>query len=173
MTVLFLRHKLQKGFLSRDHSPKEDEMDQMNQYMKQLEQYTDLDAGIIKSTKINKVLKAILKLDSIPLEENYNFKDRSSNMLAAWAPALGLDPATAGAEPTSSKEPTTNGISHEKHERESKTEEPIEATEIAERSTDANDGNPCITSNYEGDASLATEAPAEPTPTTEEATTAA
>lgn len=142
-------------------------MDQMNQYMKQLEQYTDLDAGIIKSTKINKVLKAILKLDSIPLEENYNFKDRSSNMLAAWAPALGLDPATAGAEPTSSKEPTTNGISHEKHERESKTEEPIEATEIAERSTDANDGN------YEGDASLATEAPAEPTPTTEEATTAA
>ena len=147
----------------------------MNQQMKQLEQYTDLDAGIIKSTKINKVLKAILKLDAIPLEETYNFKDRSSHMLTAWAPALGLDPATAGAEPTSSKEPTTNGITHEKHERESKTEEPIEATEapevsteIVERSTDTNDGK------GEGDASMSMGTPAaEPTPATEEATAAA
>ena len=134
----------------------------MNEHMKQLEQYTDLDAGIIKSTKINKVLKAILKLDSIPMEETYNFKDRSSHMLTAWAPALGLDPATAGAEPTSSKEPTTNGITHEKHE----TEEPIEPTDALEASTDANDGK------GEGDASLTTENPVEPNPTIEEATAA-
>jgi len=142
--------------------------------MKSLEQYTDLDASIIKKTKINKVLKAILKLDAIPLEETYNFKDRSSHMLAAWAPALGLDPATAGAEPTSSKEPTTNGVTHEKHEREPRTEEPIEATEIpeasteiVERSTDTNDGK------GEGDASIVMEAPAEPTPAIEETTAAA
>ena len=141
----------------------------MNQQMKQLEQYTDLDAGIIKSTKINKVLKAILKLDAIPLEETFNFKDRSSHLLTAWAPALGLDPATAGAEPTSSKEPTTNGVAHEKHELEpiDATDAPEASTEIAERSTDANDGK------GEGDASLATEAAAEPTPATEEATAAA
>jgi hypothetical protein len=147
----------------------------MNQHMKQLEQYTDLDAGIIKSTKVNKVLKEILKLDAIPLEETYNFKDRSSHMLTAWAPALGLDPATAGAEPTTSKEPTTNGVTHEKHdERESRTEEPMEvteapeaSTEIVERSTDTNDGK------GDGEVSMTMEAQAEPTPATEEATAAA
>jgi hypothetical protein len=167
MKVLYLRHKLQKGFLSRDHSPKEEEMDQMNQQMKQLEQYTDLDAGIIKSTKINKVLKAILKLDSIPLEETYNFKDRSSNMLTAWAPALGLDPATAGAEPTASREPTTNGVSHEKHEQDPKTEESIDVTEVPEAATEIVEHIDTKDGKGEGDASMVTEDP-ELDPTIEE-----
>jgi len=100
-------------------------MDSMNQQMKQLEQFPDLDGGIIKSTKINKVLKAILKLDDIPLESMYNFKDRSSHLLAVWAPALGLDPVSAGAELGSSKEPTTNGFSHEKVESEAPADEPV------------------------------------------------
>ena len=140
----------------------------MNLQMKQLEQYTDLDAGIIKSTKINKVLKAILKLDSIPLEETYNFKDRSSHMLAAWAPALGLDPATAGAEPIVSKEPTTNGVTHEKHEPKAGTEEPTEGTEGPEASTEtAEPGSDAKDAKDEGDVSMQNAmALAEPTPAT-------
>lgn len=163
-------------------------MDSMNQQMKQLEQYLDLDAGIIKSTKINKVLKAILKLDEIPLESTYNFKDRSSHLLAAWAPALGLDPSTAGAEPSAPKEPTTNGVTHEKSEPEGPVEvpkeepattkdepepaaaaEPVESAETAETaeppSTDANEPK------TDADVSM-TDPPAEPIPTEETAAAA-
>ena len=103
MTVLYIRHKLQRTFLS-NRSPTEKELGPADCYMKKLEKYTDLDASIFKSTKINKVLKAILKLDSIPSDETYDFKERSSRMLAAWAPTLSLDPATASAKPTETAE---------------------------------------------------------------------
>lgn len=154
-------------------------MDSMNQQMKALEQHPDLDAGIIKSTKINKVLKAILKLDDIPLEGTYNFKDRSSHMLAAWAPALGLDPATAGAEPTASKEPTTNGLTHDKTEPKAESEEPAKSTDAPEtapegaaESTETAEPAEASTDSKEGGDVSMTDAPAEPAPAGE-ATTAA
>jgi hypothetical protein len=153
-------------------------MDSMNQQMKQLEQYPDLDAGIIKSTKINKVLKAILKLEDIPLESMYNFKDRSSHLLAVWAPALGLDPISAGAEPASSTLPTTNGFSHEKVESEAPTDEPVKTTDAAEavpESAEAAGSSAEINdAKVEADVSMldAPEAAGESTLATEEATAA-
>jgi hypothetical protein len=108
-TILFLRHRLQKGFLSRDKPPEESEMPGMHQHMKTLENYNDLEGSIIKSTKINKVLKAIIKLGTIPREHEFQFKKRSQDILNSWGKQLDEGNATPGAAPT----PTTNGVKDE------------------------------------------------------------
>lgn len=87
--VLYLRHRLQKGFLMRDQTPKEDEMSTMNDFFNQLEGYTNLEPAIIRGTKIYKVLRGIIKLSSIPKEEEFQFKKRSNDLLASWHEALG------------------------------------------------------------------------------------
>ncbi|ODH45204.1 hypothetical protein ACO22_00317 [Paracoccidioides brasiliensis] len=89
--VLYLRHKLQKGFLTRDQTPKEDEMENMSNYIQKLESYADLEVSIIRTTKINKVLKAIIKLNSIPKDEEFNFRGRSINILNKWKTLLDSD----------------------------------------------------------------------------------
>lgn len=94
---MFLRHKLQKGLLAKEAPPKESEMKAMSEFVTKLESYADLEVSIIRSTKINKVLKAILKLPAIPLEEEYHFKDRSSNLLNKWNQILDGVPESAAA----------------------------------------------------------------------------
>ncbi|KAN0072969.1 hypothetical protein V8E54_009083 [Elaphomyces granulatus] len=94
--ILFIRHKLQKGFLSRDQAPKEDEMAIMSNYIVKLEAHAELEVSIIRATKINKVLKAIIKLDSIPKDEEYQFRRRSIDILAKWKNLLDSDIPPAG-----------------------------------------------------------------------------
>lgn len=106
-TILFLRHKLQKGFLSRDQTPKAEEMPQMNENLSQLETYPDLETSIIKATKINKVLKGVLKLVDIPREEEFKFKSRCTELLGKWTTAMSAEDSTPG-EPAA-----TNGVVHE------------------------------------------------------------
>lgn len=99
--VLFLRHKLQKGLLTRDQQPKEEEMKMMSDYLTKLEGFPDLETEIIKLTKINKVLKAMLKLDNIPKEDEFKFKPRSQTLLTEWNKTLAADeaaPASGGPE---------------------------------------------------------------------------
>lgn len=94
--VLFLRHKLQRGLLTKGQGPKEEEMKIMSDYIGKLEAFPDLEVSIIRATKINKVLKAIMKLDSIPKEDEYNFKDRSSVLLKQWTKLLDVDEKPSG-----------------------------------------------------------------------------
>ncbi|KAM0338933.1 hypothetical protein ACHAPU_011129 [Fusarium lateritium] len=101
--VLYLRHKLQRGLLTRDQQPQEPEMEQMSEYVTMLENLKDLEVSIIRATKINKVLKAILKLESIPREDEFNFKDRSQTLLDKWNKLLATETAAPAAE-------TTNGV---------------------------------------------------------------
>lgn len=89
--VLYLRHRLQKGFLSRDQAPKEDEMASMAEFFTQLEGYENLEPSIIRVTKIHKVLKAIVKLASVPKDDEFSFKTRSSAMLEIWNKRLEAD----------------------------------------------------------------------------------
>lgn len=89
--VLFLRHKLQKGLLTRDQEPKEEEMKLMSDYITKLEAFPDLEVSIIRATKINKVLKAILKLENIPKEDEFTFKPRSQVLLDKWNKLLAVD----------------------------------------------------------------------------------
>jgi hypothetical protein len=121
-TVLYLRHKLQKGFLSRDQAPKEEEMQAMSEHMTQLETYEDLEASIIKETKINKVLKAIQRLPSIPREEDFTFKKRSTILLECWNKALTIN-GDAAIKPTSNGVANGDKPSPEENPAEEKVEE--------------------------------------------------
>lgn len=116
--VLFLRHKLQKGLLARDEEPKEEEMKTMSEYVTKLETFPDLEVDIIRKTKINKVLKAILKLGSIPKETEFKFKDRSQSLLEKWnklladesTPANGVNGKSA--EPEAPKDEPKDDVEH-------------------------------------------------------------
>ncbi len=70
----------------------------MSDYVTKLEGFPDLEVSIIRLTKINKVLKAILKLDNIPKEDEFRFKPRSQALLDKWNKLLSADgtPAAEG-----------------------------------------------------------------------------
>ncbi|KXJ95777.1 hypothetical protein Micbo1qcDRAFT_28703 [Microdochium bolleyi] len=106
--ILFLRHRLQKGLLNRTAPPQEDEMKSMSEFLGKLETFPDLEADIIKTTKINKVLKAMLKLDSIPKDDEFKFTPRSKALLDKWTKILNAAEASTPA-PASA----TNGVNGE------------------------------------------------------------
>jgi len=124
-TVLYFRHKLQRGFLTRDQTPKEEEMGPMAEYFASLEKYTDLDVNIIRTTKIHKVLKAILKLSSIPKDEEYHFKDRCISLLESWSKLL-VDEGDAQTK----EEVKPNGLKNESH-----SDENVQDSTVQEKST--------------------------------------
>ncbi|KAM0255416.1 hypothetical protein ACHAQJ_005784 [Trichoderma viride] len=110
--VMYLRHRLQRGLLTREQQPREDEMDSMSSFITILENFHDLEVSIIRHTKINKVFKAILKLDSIPREEDFNFKKRSQALLDKWNKLLADDLpnfTNGGSESKNSSKPTGKG----------------------------------------------------------------
>lgn len=137
--MLFFRHKLQKGFLSRDQAPLEEDMPQMSTYIKKLEGYADLEVAIIRTTKINKVLKALIKLNTIPRDEEFQFRKRSLDLLSQWNKILGSEPAeneSGGAGDKESKStPTTNGV-HDKESEEPADEKKDDEPAPAEATTE-------------------------------------
>ncbi|PQE20904.1 pwwp domain-containing protein [Rutstroemia sp. NJR-2017a BBW] len=137
--ILFLRHKLQKGLLTKDQQPpKEEEMKQMSEYVGKLEGYADLEVSIIRVTKINKVLKAILKLNAIPKEEEFQFKSRSQSLLDKWNKLL-------ASEPTASAEVTANGTSEEpKADKEESKPNAETENGVAENDDKTDDASPVL-----------------------------
>lgn len=107
----------------------------MSNYISKLETHADLEVSIIRATKINKVLKAIIKLNSIPKDEEYHFRRRSIDILAKWKNLLESDVAPAPApaateEPPKESQPKTNGIHKEEEGGEAgKTEPDVQDTE--------------------------------------------
>lgn len=86
----------------------------MSSYIKKLENYGDLEVSIIKATKINKVLKALVKLNTIPKDEEFKFRERSIEMLTKWNKLLGNEPADADDK---KDEPATNGVHKDDKEK--------------------------------------------------------
>lgn len=122
----------------------------MNGFFEQLETHKDLEPSIIRATKVHKVLKAIVKLTSIPKEEEYNFKKRSTSLLEIWnkrmeadgdvpppsatesKPSVSLPVSTSGKEDSAAPEtnggtPAISSVAVESH----KIEE--EAADVAEK----------------------------------------
>ena len=91
----------------------------MSEFLSELEGYPDLEGSIIRATKIHKVLKAMIKLTSIPLDEEFHFRERSVDLLAKWNEILSNDTSAAapgdkddeakGEEAAPNGAPTTNG----------------------------------------------------------------
>lgn len=103
----------------------------MSEFITKLEGYADLEVSIIRATKINKVLKAILKLAEIPKESEFQFKDRSKSLLEKWNKILeSAEQPAASVTPAPGDEASkdlANGISkghksEEKHENGDKEE---------------------------------------------------
>lgn len=99
----------------------------MAQYIKKLEDYENLEVSIIRTTKINKVLKAMIKLNTIPKDEEFSFRKRSVDLLGKWNKLLGAEP-TEGDGPADEKEtgkstPATNGV-HEENAEQKKEAKP-------------------------------------------------
>lgn len=69
----------------------------MSDFLTELEAYPDLEGSIIRATKIHKVLKAMIKLPSIPLDEEYDFRSRSHDLLAKWNEILSNNPNAGSA----------------------------------------------------------------------------
>lgn len=70
----------------------------MATFFDKLEKYTDLEVSIIRTTKINKVLKMIVRLNSIPRDEDFKFRRRAMDILSSWKNVLDSDihPESAG-----------------------------------------------------------------------------
>ena len=111
--VLFVRHKLQKGFISRDQPPKEEEMTAMSNFFSKLEKHADLEVSIIRATKINKVLKMIVKLSSIPRDEEFQFRQRAVNILSKWKTLLDADATGPSDDKDKEDKPKANGVHKE------------------------------------------------------------
>ena len=97
----------------------------MSDFLSELETYPDLEGSIIRKTKIHKVLKAMIKLHSIPLDEEYQFKKRSHELLDKWTTILSSDPGAEGAadkDDDAKPEATTNGTNKDSEEQAEKAE---------------------------------------------------
>ncbi|KAI9886823.1 MAG: hypothetical protein M1823_001395 [Watsoniomyces obsoletus] len=108
--LLFLRHKLQRGLLMRDVPPPDEEMQDLSDFILKLESYTDLESSIILKTKINKVLKGIIKLTSIPKDEEFKFRERCKVLLQKWNLILAADPETPVAGKEDKESAGVNGV---------------------------------------------------------------
>ncbi|CAK7266297.1 hypothetical protein SEPCBS57363_002019 [Sporothrix epigloea] len=107
--LFFLRHKIQKGLLARDQAPKESEMKTVSDYLTKLEGLADLELSAIRETKMNKVLKAILKIETIPREDEFKFKPRSQTLLEKWNKLIVPTPVADAGAPAANGAATTNG----------------------------------------------------------------
>jgi len=104
-------------------------MKSMSEYISKLERMPDLEVSIIRTTKINKVLKAILKLNNIPKDDELKFKPRSQALLDTWNKLLAVEETPAdGANGVKVKDaPKTNGV------KKADTAEPEKPTEEAKQ----------------------------------------
>ncbi|CEQ41319.1 SPOSA6832_03034, partial [Sporobolomyces salmonicolor] len=98
-TVKGWRHKLQKVFLGKS-APAAEEMPKCAEYFDAMEKF-DMKKEWLVESKLAKVLKriALLKDDSIPDEDKYSFRERSSALAAKWTALLGGSNAASSPKP--------------------------------------------------------------------------
>jgi hypothetical protein len=109
----------------------------MSDYVTKLEGFPDLEVSIIRATKINKVLKGILKLNKIPKEDEFKFKPRSQVLLDKWNKLLSADGTPAAGEVNGTAKPAkANGVKEK-----SEAAEPVKTKEEAKEDAkeDANE----------------------------------
>lgn len=83
----------------------------MADYITKLESYDNLEVSMIRTTKINKVLKGIVKLASIPKDEEYRFRQRSYELIQTWNRLFANEPETPTAGASTEENGTgVNGV---------------------------------------------------------------
>ena len=99
-------------------------MQMLSNFLGRLEEHPDLEGSIIRATKIHKVLKAMIRLSSIPKDEEFHFKKRSHELLQKWNKILLEDPTASAADKEDDAKPDapTNGIGKDTEEEPAKDE---------------------------------------------------
>lgn len=72
--IAVIRSKLQNAcrkLLMQNHVPSNDDLQEMSNHLAKLESYPDLEASVIQSTRIHKVMMAILKLERLPKDDGF------------------------------------------------------------------------------------------------------
>ena len=87
-----MRHKLQKGLLTKGQPPKEENIHEMSSYLTKLEGLGSPPSSAISETKICKILKCIKKLEEIPRDDELHIKKRAENLFDKWKPILDAQP---------------------------------------------------------------------------------
>lgn len=86
------RHKLQRAFLPKDGTVREEDMEAQDATLKLVEAYEQVTPEQLRATKIAKVVKRIPQLPSIPLDDKYHFRERAEALLVRWAAILNAAP---------------------------------------------------------------------------------
>ena len=107
-TIRFLRHKLQKGLLTRGKKLKVEDMIDMSSFLEKLEETDIPSKTIIRATRIPRLLKEIKKLQEIPNQDEFDIKGRAGSLLEKWEAALNFVPLVIDlTESGSGKSPTS------------------------------------------------------------------
>lgn len=85
--VFFIRYRLQRTMLSREQLAQEEDIPAVSDEVKWLEDH-HIDADIVRRTKINKVLKTILKLNSIPRDDEFDIRARFGKLIENYTEML-------------------------------------------------------------------------------------
>lgn len=102
------RHSLQRAFLPKDRSPTEEDVKGQEAIFADVENF-DVTQDHLKATKINKVMKKILQLESVPLDEIHHFKRRAEALVAKWTGSSAPAAATPPGDDTSAPAKKENG----------------------------------------------------------------
>lgn len=124
-------------------------MKTMSEFITKLEGFPDLEVSIIRATKINKVLKAILKLENIPKEEEFKFKPRSQSLLDKWNKLLAGDGGSGSANGVNgASKKSATGTSESKADKSDKSDksetksEPASANGLKENGDSKKEATP-------------------------------
>lgn len=110
----------------------------MSGHLAELETFGGIEVSIIRQTKIQKVLRAIVKLPSIPKEEQYHFKQRAIDIQNMWRSLFDAEIPTSAAAPSGKDaKAETNGVDEEAEEAASAGEPKAGAGTEAEAKTEA------------------------------------
>lgn len=122
--VWYLRHKLQSGLVTKAKTQglTPDDMAEMSRLLAELEAFADLEAPILRATKIHKVLQAVVKMERIPKDDESSLWMRVQALLDDYELTLATadddEPCSGAQSVAGSSESGRDGYfarSHEKH----------------------------------------------------------
>lgn len=77
------RHAIQRAFLPKDRAPTAQDVEQQGGLFTTVEN-AEITAEQLRETKINKVMRKIIALDTIPLDETHHFRERAEALVHKW-----------------------------------------------------------------------------------------
>ncbi|OWT37443.1 hypothetical protein C362_04457 [Cryptococcus neoformans Bt1] len=128
------RHKLQKAFLG-ESMPAESEMPHWNEVFESIESYDSMTIEALQYSKIGKVMKKIMGLTTIPLNDKYEFTKRAGKLMHQWQEfidAANRGPVTNGqkksARPSATTTTTAVAAAEETPASPTKEDKPVDET---------------------------------------------